>query len=445
MHIDIKKTYQADVVVCGAGTAGAVAAIAAADAGASVILIEQFGAAGGTSTLGLVTPLMHTGIEGNPQGSYVAKEIIARMAEVGAVCERGSSFFDPMMLTVILDEMFLERKIQVLYHTTVVGAEKGEGHLEKIIVYNKSGFAEVKANHKFVDATADCDVVAHAGLPFLQGDEETHRNQPCSLRYVLENVDVDAFWQYLEEKRNRPNGEILPRPKNFDDGLGLTSEKHALFNVFVEAVEKGDLTRDDHAYWQFFTVPGRPDCLAFNCPEFFDVPDVTDAEQLSRVQMEGKLRVMRFLRFYKKYFKGFENATVSTIAPMVGIRESRRAVTEHVLTAGEAIRWQKFDDAVVRSNYPVDVHGYMLRNEYIEGEKDSLPYYEIPFRALVVKGMDNLLVAGRCIGTEFVAQASVRIIPTCRALGEAAGIAAALNTLDGKVVRAEMAKKGAEY
>ena len=124
MHIDIKKNYQADVVVCGAGTAGAVAAIAAADAGASVILIEQFGAAGGTSTLGLVTPLMHTGIEGNPQGSYVAKEIISRMAEVGAVCERGSSFFDPMMLTVILDEMFLERKIKVLYHTTVVGAEK---------------------------------------------------------------------------------------------------------------------------------------------------------------------------------------------------------------------------------------------------------------------------------------------------------------------------------
>ena len=134
MNIDIKKTYQADVVVCGAGTAGAVAAIAAADAGASVILIEQFGSAGGTSTLGLVTPLMHTGLEGNPQGSYVAKEIIARMAEVGAVCERGSSFFDPMMLTVILDEMFLERKIRVLYHTTIGGAERNGSRLDNVIL-----------------------------------------------------------------------------------------------------------------------------------------------------------------------------------------------------------------------------------------------------------------------------------------------------------------------
>lgn len=442
MEIQAKFSLQADVVVCGAGTAGAVAAIAAADQGASVIVIEQMNAPGGSSTLGLVTPLMHTGIQGNPQGSYVASEIIARMAKEQAVCKRGKSFFDPMMLTMVLEEMLLERKVKVLYYTTVVGVERTENHVQKILVHNKSGFGEIVANNMYIDCTADADVVVKAGLPYLQGDEENHVNQPCSLRYVLGGVDVAAFWAYLQEKRGAEN----PLPDNFDDGLTLSSKGHALTPVFEEAVKNGDLTKEDQAYWQFFTVPGRPDCVAFNCPEFFDVPDTTNAEDLSRVQAQGKVRILRHLRFYRKYFPGFENAHVSAVASMVGIRESRRAVTEHVLTAEDAICWRKFDDAIARSNYPVDVHGYKLRNDEIKNDRSNeAPYYEVPFRSLVVKGMDNLLVAGRNLGSEFVAQASVRIIPTCRALGEAAGIAAALNTLDGKKVRAEMEKRGAEF
>ncbi|MBQ6255599.1 MAG: FAD-dependent oxidoreductase, partial [Clostridia bacterium] len=147
-----------------------------------------------------------------------------------------------------------------------------------------------------------------------------------------------------------------------------------------------------------------------------------------------------------KHLPGFENAYIAQISPMVGIREGRRAVTEYVLTTEDAFFWRKFDDAVAQTNYPVDVHGRKLLNQDL-ARKDDEPrkYYEIPFRSLIVKGVDNLLVAGRNIGAEFIAQSSLRIIPTCRALGEAAGIAAALDLNDGSLIRAEMIKRGAEF
>src|SRR5699024_6961625 len=124
-----------------------------------------------------------------------------------------------------------------------------------------------------------------------------------------------------------------------------------------------------------------------------------------------------------------------------------------VLTTEDILRHRKFDDGIVQSNYPVDIHGEKLRLEYIDADEVSKeePYYEIPYRSLVVAGVDNLLVAGRCIGADFVAQSSLRIIPTCRAMGEASGIAASMSIdgnisphkLDGVKVREHMIEKGA--
>ena len=152
--------------------------------------------------------------------------------------------------------------------------------------------------------------------------------------------------------------------------------------------------------------------------------------------------------------KGFENAYISDIAAMVGIRESRNIVTEYVLSAEDLICRRKFDDAFCQCNYPVDIHGRTLdfASKY-KPVDDGKPYYEIPYRSLAVKGFDNLLVAGRCLGAEFLAQSSLRIQPCCRSSGEAAGIAAAMavdagkpvREVDGKLVRKTMEEKGAVY
>ena len=444
------KTYTCDIAICGAGTAGAVAAIAAADQGKNVILIEQYGIPGGSATLSLVTPLMHIGIKGNPMCSYISDEINRRAVECGASVGKGDNWLDPMMLGIILEEMLMERKVKVLYHTTVVGAEKDANAISCVNIFNKSGHGKVYAK-MFIDCTGDADLCALLDLPVLHGNEENGKNQPVSLRYILGGIDTDRFWAFYSEKET---GAPTPRPDQYC-GAVTTNEKwnYALRPLFYEAIEKGDLVYDDAVYWQFFTIPGRKDAIAFNCPEFFDLHDADDAENLTFVQLEGKKAILRQLKFYKKSIPGFENAYIAQISTMVGIRESRRAVTDHIVTNNECLAHKQFDDAICRSNYPVDIHGRKL-NTYEILEDSGKPYYEIPLRALIVKDVDNLLVAGRNLGAEFVAQSSIRVIPTCRAMGEAAGICAcfaidqgrtSLHGFDGALVREEMIRRGAKF
>ena len=139
---------------------------------------------------------------------------------------------------------------------------------------------------------------------------------------------------------------------------------------------------------------------------------------------------------------------------MVGVRESREIDTDYVLTAEDLFLKRKFDDMFCQSNYPIDVHGEMLSNTLLDKvTDDGKPWYEIPYRCLTVKGFDNLMVAGRCLGAEFAAEASVRVQQSARSSGEAAGIGAAMalrqgvapREIDGAEIRARMVALGAKY
>ncbi|MBQ3078606.1 MAG: FAD-dependent oxidoreductase [Clostridia bacterium] len=449
-----ERKYNFDLAVLGAGTAGAVAAIAAADSGLKVILIDQMGTAGGSASLSLVTPMMMLYIKNNPMCSYISDEINRKMVELGAAVGKGDNWFDPMILSIVLEDMLMKRGVKVLFHTTVVGAKRDGRKICAVETFSKSGKSEIYADY-FIDATGDADVCELLNLPILHGNEEDGKNQPVSLRYILGGVDIDAFWAFIRTHAD-PDAEIPPRPENYDAAVTLDMNRiFPLRGVFFEAIDKGDLLKEDATYWQVFTIPGRTDALAFNCPEFFDLHDADDAENLTYVQLQGKQAIMRQLLFYKKYFKGFDHAYIAQIASLVGIRESRRAVTDYVITKEDCHFHRKFEDAVCISNYPVDIHGRKLNTYAFEAKRDpEKPYYEIPLRSLIVRDMDNLLVAGRNIGSEFVAQSSVRVMPTCRAIGEAAGIAVsiakkkALSTLhevDGREVKAEMLNRGAIF
>lgn len=139
---------------------------------------------------------------------------------------------------------------------------------------------------------------------------------------------------------------------------------------------------------------------------------------------------------------------------MVGVRESRRILGEYELTGEDLLEQKKFEDAISQANYPVDVHGMkeLYRDDRPHGDTNK-PWYEIPFRCLVVKGFDNLLTAGRCISSDFIAQSAVRIQICCHSTGEAAGIAAAMSSqnavsvkeIKGQEVRARMQELGAAF
>ncbi len=453
MNSEYQFTVTADVVVCGAGTAGSIAAIAAAREGKSVALIEQFGIAGGSAPLSLVTPMMHTHIRGNPMNSYLSQEINERLLALGAASGDGSSF-DPLMISIVLEDLLLKENVRILYHTLITGVKKEGNAIQGIVVHNKSGKGLITGK-VYIDATGDGDVSYLAEADFTAGEEETGKNQPVSLRYMIGGIDIPKFWNFVQRYENRDQPEEVDPDRGISTAMTIPNTgKWPLEPVFLDAVEKGDITREDAIYWQVFSIPGRKDCLAFNCPEFFENTNGTDNGDLTYVQLHGKKAILRQLRFYRKYFEGFDDAYISDISVMVGIRESRRIVADYNLTAEDVVSHRKFEDAIAQSNYPVDIHGRKLRNiEIRQNKEDRRPFYEIPYRCLAVKGIANLLVAGRCIGSDFIAQSSLRIMPTCRAMGEACGIAAAISLdenvgiheLDGARVRSLMKEKGAQF
>lgn len=447
---------EVDVLIAGGGTAGCVAAIAAARSGVNTLVIEQFGALGGTATQALVTPLMHTHIEGNPMCSSISDEINRRVIDTGFGASDGnnnSGHFDSVALKFVLEEMAVEAGVKILYYTFISDVVMEDGTLKGLIIENKAGRGVILAK-RIVDCTGDGDVAVRAGVPFEKGHPETGKNQPISVRYTVSGIDMPAFIRYMEEVCSGEHQRKCSLIPPLLHGAMVWEKGWALEQLFKDALEAGDITYEDGVYWQFFGVPGRADTLSFNCPEIFEGIDGTNPYDLTGAQIKGKKAILRQLKFYKKYFKGFENSYISEVAVQVGIRESRRIEGVYKLADEDILLYRKFDDYIARSNFPVDIHGYKLLNEHIDmNGKDSVPYYEIPFRCLVPVGVKGLLVAGRCISSTFLAQSSLRIQPTVRAIGEAAGIAAAMSVknnmdvgkLDGKSVREEMVKRGARF
>lgn len=159
--------------------------------------------------------------------------------------------------------------------------------------------------------------------------------------------------------------------------------------------------------------------------------DGTSVEDLTRAEMEGRRQVLALLRFLRKYIPGCENASIATVAPQVGIRESRRIVGEHVLTLEDLQTGREFPDVIALYNYPVDIHSATDGTGGIQGHIPIAPIYQIPYRSLVPLGVEQLPVAGRCLSATHEAAAAVRVMPACFAMGQAAGTAAALSAKGG--------------
>lgn len=447
---EIPVVKEAEALVVGGGTAGVPAAIATARRGKKTILVEQLAYLGGTATAGLVTPLMHNNIKGNPSPSGINSEIIARLLEwnAAAVDSGGNDgWFDPVYLAFALEEMALEAGVEILYNTFFSSAICEGGVIKGVIVENKGGRQAILAE-RVIDATGDADVAFRCGAPFASGRLDSGINQPTSLRFEMGGIDLERFCDFLKSLGQK--GEMEPP---FFHTAMIWGRKWALEPIFREAVDAGDLEERDGHYFQAFGIPGKPGCVSFNCPEIEPEADVTRPDYQSRALSDGRRAILRLVRFMKKYFAGFENAWLMHAAAMLGVRESRRIVGEYVLTGRDILTYTKFEDAIARSNYPVDVHGAQV--ECGEFEIPIVPeaerYFEIPYRCLVPKGVENLLVAGRCFSSDYVGQSSPRVQPSCRAFGEAAGIAAALSidegvhprALDGRKVRDIMKKSGA--
>lgn len=437
--IDAKQTW--DVIVLGGGTAGAIAAIRAARAGAKTLVIEALGSLGGTGTNAQVTPLMRNVSSGVRLNQGLTNELKNRLCLQGdgAVDVNGNdNWFNPEGMKYVLERMLVESGGEILYHTHFVDSEVTDGVVLNAIVHNKDGLTRLKAK-TFIDATGDADLCVRAGAPFEAGEQGTGLHQAMSLRFILGGVDLERLCTFLAQ-----HGQTQ-ESKNFMHFWMVWDKNASLEPLFRQGVEDGLLEERDGDYFQGFSVPGMPSCISFNNPRLSaEINDGADAWTLSKAQIDGKHAIARLVNFLRQRFAGCENSFVSSYAAMPGVRETRRIRGEYVLTLEDILYCQKFEDAICRNHYPVDIHTPRGKKLYHERAGD-LPYFaddafhEIPYRCLIPIGLSNVLVPGRCASATFEAQSAIRVQQNCHSMGEAAGLAAAwmaVRNLDSRQIDA---------
>ncbi len=468
--LQTSKTFFADVVICGGGPAGSAAAISAAREGRSVLLLELRESLGGLCTNGYIT-----GIAGVVNG--ISEEWLGRLnAEGHAVMRAHLPTVEPEYGKIMLEQMVLQSGARILYGVHVVDCEMHDGKLTSVICYCKQGRIEVRGS-VFIDCTGDADLALAAGVPYEVGCAEfCGLNQSVTMGFRLSYVDLKKYQEAESAFRTGPDYDLRDVKRQ---RLIVFKEHQALANGDLhEILSPGNLV---------YPMPGDPTCadVTIDATHSFDCR-CDDAVDLTRQIVDQHRKVVWFHEFLKKYVPGFENSRLTGLAPMNGIRDSRRVIGEYVFTALDIARAAKFEDGILQHTEFFDAHvptpGFHTASRHIthtepvepavcrptQDEKDFMmhpfvpplgweirtnprEWCEVPFRSLIARGADNLLVAGRCFSADYHANGSVRVIAPSMSMGQAAGIGAslfiasklgALRELDGRLVRGRMIELG---
>lgn len=417
-----------DVIIVGGGTAGCSAAYNAGIRGLKVLLIEKNIHLGGTITSALVVPAMKSGEHQINTDFY--KALIAELHSIGgqATYQDNPGWFNPELTKIALDILMSKANVDVFFDThirdviienrvikgIVISKEMLSVYNEKIEKKNKELSVSIEAKY-IIDATGNCEIGKLCGCEFL---EEKNENQPVSLRFLMGGIDVPKFAEWLEDYDKDRNVTTV---ENIDGFIHLSTaytwdkdKKWALAPLFEDAVSKGILKDHDRNYFQIFTVAGMPSTIAFNCPRIIDYTKTLDVENMSKALILARKNIYRLANFCKIYFPGFENSYISNIADMLGVRVSRRIKGKYVYTIDDVKTGKTFENPVVVSNYPVDVHSDKKDSSTLEMVKD----YTLPLESLMSADIDNLFVAGRCISADFMAQGALRVQASCFSMGE---------------------------
>ena len=439
-------TYQAkavpligswEVIVVGGGSAGASAGITAARGGRRTLIIDKNIRLGGTSTNALVSPMMKS-FTGHYSNFF---DIEHRLNDLGITTrdEIGTEmlWYTPEAMEEALETLYTEAGGEILYDAVLDDCITEDGEIRYLILTTVEGLCAVEGR-QFVDASGDAALIRAAGVPVSHGDENGN-NQMTSLRFEMGGVDVEKYKNYVMSLQDTYS--VFTHGYFYESAM-VGGRNFVLEPLFQKAVEDGVLRQEDLRYYQNFSLPEKPDCMTFNCPHLAKLKNNTDALERSRAILEGHAMIRRLVFFLKKYMPGFENAYLTQEASMLGIRESYRMIGKYVLTEEDYADKSRFADGVARGDWYIDVHsatkGLFHQNTYKDGD-----YYEIPYRSLVCREIKNLIAAGRCISATFLMQASVRIIPTCIDMGQAAGEAClfaerehiSLQDINGKELR----------
>ena len=390
-----------DVVVCGGGPAGFIAAIAAAREGAKTALIEQYGFLGGAATNSLVTPLSVFTYNGEKVIGGIPWEFLERLEKMGGgLIEKplGNVAFDPELYKLCCQRMVLEAGIDLYLHSWLSGCQTGQGRISHVFIENKNG-TEALAAKVFVDATGDADLAHFAGVPMLPADRPL---QPASTYFVLAGVDTGSprIAEAMHHNKQGVNCHCLP-----------------IREELIRHAEEWGIP-DFGGPW--FCTLLHPGVVAVNMTR--TQTDACDNRDFTAAECRLREDVYKMANVLREHFPEFRNCHVSMVAPQAGVRETRRIRGVHVISGEEYVNGVRYPDSVSRGAHPIDIHAASGATQQVTFLKQ--PAY-VPYRALVAAGFPNLLVAGRCISADRQAFASLRVQASCMGMGQAAGVAAA--------------------
>ena len=392
-----------DVAVVGGGFAGFSAALAAAREGTRVIIIEKSNCLGGAAVNCLVNPFMPNRTRLNGEETELSAGIFAmlrrKLEENNAMWE--DTFLEEE-LKFIMNETALEANIDLFFHSYIFKVNKEGERIKSVVLATRCGEMTVEADY-FIDATGDAQLAYLADCPTVLGRLPDNLCQPMTLCFRVGNADVDKFFD------------------NFDK----------LKAAHKKALENGEFINPREDILPFKT-PIR-NVIHFNTTRVVKKNPVAP-EEFAEAEIIARKQVREIYEFMKKHGEGLENSFLMMTAPEIGVRESRMIVGEYVLNELDCRNCARFEDAIAACNYDIDIHnpeGSGTSHYYFpEGE-----YYTIPYRSLIPKNAENMLVAGRCISSDHGAQASYRIMPTVCCIGEAAGTAVGIAVKDKTTVR----------
>jgi ribulose 1,5-bisphosphate synthetase/thiazole synthase len=433
---------EVDVLVAGGGVAGVSAAVSAARAGASVLLIERSGFLGGTGAIGMEYfggfPYRHA------QG--FAKELCARLESEGALVvpefSDSGTFFDAETLKYLLLKMMEEAGAKLKLYTAVSTCIMEGRRAAGVVIEGKSGRQAVMAT-TVVDATGDADVAAAAGCSFQKGREADSNMRPGTLLFRVGNMDFPALKRYVDSN-----------PAQFAPGISVSCldlERNVVrlfgfFDVAQQANKDGALDKSLH----YIRLEGmlKSNSAIFNTTRIYDF-DGTNTDDLTRGTYQGFEQARGIVAVLRERVPGFENATLMEYAPSIGVRETRMLVGRRVFQVGDVIETTYFDDSVCKfQGYGVPNHeqhspdGMEGTKEHPQGEMDprsthpiGVYTYYIPYGMLLPVEADGLLVAGRCVSTTHLGNVWFRGMPSCMMTGQIAGVASSLAARSGSLVR----------
>jgi glycine/D-amino acid oxidase-like deaminating enzyme len=415
-----------DVVVAGGGTAGVVAALAAAAQGARTALIETKGYTGGTVTEGGTA--LHSfynlwkafpGVEKRQVVKGFAQKIIDRLMQLGgcsghAEMELGYDYdsvctaIDTELYKLVTLEMLTEAGVSLFLNTTVVGAIREGSRLQGAITESRAG-REAFFAHSFVDCTAYGDLAAYAGASYTEPND-----YPVANSIGVANVNVEKYYEFLREhdalkelargRRDGQDGQIV----RLEGRLVRLPEEFRREAAAIGLATVTTTVRDN--YFMFLKLNLR-------------LPvSPTDRDAVSAAELELRRRQVRAVELFRKFVPGCEKAFIARTAPRLNIRRARCIQCDYDISREDVLEARHFPDEV-----------------FIYGFHDLAPRYQIknggtygfPYRALCVAGLENLWCAGMLVTSDFVAHMSTRNTVCCMGQGQAAGTAAALCALRG--------------